>query len=189
MTEQKKTTSRETNGRQSEKGSGKRGAGWRVALAPAPLMLLVACGGPTHASSGITTTAARAQASSDADYGYSFEADPTKNAGASPASDLSLPHAAGDRIPPETVQAVLRSHYGAVVSCYQAGLSKNSSLAGTVTVKIVASAGGATQQAVDEGSTLPDKDVVACVVGEIAKASYPAGGGVLTVLYPIQLAP
>jgi hypothetical protein len=165
------------------------GAGWAGAIAFAPALLLVACGAPARASSGITTTAARAQASDDADYGYKFEADPAKNANASPASDLSLPHAAGDRVPPETIQAIFRSHYGAVVSCYQAGLAQNPSLAGTVTVKVVAGANGATQQATDDGSTLPDKDVVACVVGEIGKISYPQGGGVLTVLYPIALAP
>jgi hypothetical protein len=186
MNRKSMTTSRESNGVRTGRASGR--ARWCVPVALAPFALLVACGGATQASSGVATTAARAQASSDADYGYKFQADSTKNAGASAASELSLPHAEGDRIPPETVQAILRSHYGAVVSCYQAGLSKNSSLAGTVTVKIVASA-GATEQAVDEGSTLPDKDVVACVVGEVAKASYPASGGVLTVLYPIELAP
>jgi hypothetical protein len=160
-----------------------------VAVAFAPAVLLGACGAPTRASSGIATTAARLQASDDPDYGYNFEADPAQNASASPAADLSLPHAVGDRIPPETIQAILRSHYGAVASCYQAGVAKNPALAGTVTVKIVASANGATQQTADDGSTLPDKDVVACVVAEIGKISYPQGGGVLTVVYPIALAP
>jgi hypothetical protein len=125
----------------------------------------------------------------DADYGYQFEGDATKNAGASPASDLSLPHAEGDRIPPETVQALVRSRYAAVVSCYEAGLAKNPSLAGTVTTKLVAGADGAIQSATDEGSTLPDKAVVACVVGELAKVRFPASGGALTVVYPLELAP
>jgi hypothetical protein len=158
-----------------------------VALAPA--VLLAACRAPAPASTGITTTAARVQASDDSDYGYNFEADSTKNASASPASDLSLPHATGDRIPPETVQALFRSHYGAVSSCYQAGLAKNPSLSGTVTLKIVAGADGATQQAADDGSTLPDQDVVACVISEVGTITYPRGGGVLTVVYPIALAP
>ena len=162
-----------------------RGA-WPIAFALAAL--LVACGGPARTSSGVTTTAARAQAPDDFDYGYQFEADSTRNATASPASDLSLPHAAGDRIPPETVQAVLRSHYGAVVGCYQAGLAKNPSLAGTITVKVVAGPDGATQRATDEGATVGDPEVVACVIGELAKVAYPRGGGVLTVLYPITLA-
>src|SRR5277367_5271355 len=92
-------------------------------LAFAPAVLLGACGAPARASSGIATTAARMQASDDPDYGYNFDADPAQNANASPAADLSLPHGAGDRIPPETIQAILRSHYAAVASCYQAGVA------------------------------------------------------------------
>jgi hypothetical protein len=163
------------------------GASLVGAIAFAPTILPGACGAPARAS-GIATTAARVEAPDDPDYGYKFEVDPAQNASASPGADLSLPHAAGDRIPPETIQAILRSHYGAVASCYQAGIAKNPSLAGTVTVKIVAGANGATQQTADDGSTLPDKDVVACIVGEIGKISYPPGGGVLTVVYPIALA-
>jgi hypothetical protein len=150
--------------------------------------LLAGCGG-AGASSRTVTTGARAQAGNDADYGYEFSPDSTKNAAASPTSDLSLPHVDNDRIRPETVQALVRARYSSVVSCYQAGLAKDPSLAGRVSVKSVIAASGAVEQVADAGSTLADKQVVACVVGELGKVTYPAGGGVLTVVYPIDLAP
>jgi hypothetical protein len=160
-----------------------------LALSLAPLALVVACGRAASPSAAVHTTGAHASTEDDSGYGYEFEADSSKNAAASPASDLSLPHAQGDRVPPETVQAVIRSSYGALASCYAAGLKKDPSLAGAVTVKLVAGTDGVTKEAVEQKSTLADKDVVACVVGEIGKLTYPAGGGVLTVVYPIQFAP
>src|ERR1700723_1517446 len=155
----------------------------------APIALLAACGAPALRSAAVTTTAAHASAGDDADYGYQFETDSAKNATLSPASALSLPHAAGDRIPPETIQAILRGHYGAFSTCYQAGLSKDPKLSGVVSVKFVAGSDGITKEAVDDTSSLPDKDVIRCVVDEFGKIAYPHGGGMLTVAYPIQFAP
>ena len=130
-----------------------------------PLALLVACGAPARAPNNSL---------SESDYGYQFDVDPATNAKASPASDLSLPHAAGDRIPPETVQAIVRSHYADIGSCYAVGLTRQPSLAGTVTVKVTAGADGATQRAEDDSSTLADKDVVSCVVGRVPEDQLPA---------------
>lgn len=155
----------------------------RVAIASASVGLLVACGAPPR------TASAPATAASGSDYGYRFDVDSMRNATASPASDLSLPHAAGDRVPPETVQALVRSHYAAVERCYAAGVARQPSLTGTVMVKVIAGADGATQRADDDGSTLSDKDVVSCVVGAFEKIRYPRGGGMITVLYPIALTP
>ena len=81
------------------------GASLAGVIALGSAALLGACGAPARASSGITTTAGRAQAPDDPDYGYKFDTDAAQNANASPPADLSLPHAAGDRIPPETIQA------------------------------------------------------------------------------------
>jgi hypothetical protein len=159
----------------------------RTALYLAPLAL-VACGHAALPSSAVSTTAARASTDDDSGYGYEFEVDSSKNGGASAASALSLPHAAGDRVPPETIQAIVRARYGALLSCYQAGLEKDPTLTGTVTVRFVAAEDGTTKAAADQGSTLSDKDVVGCVVGELAKLTYPRGGGTMTVVYPIQFA-
>jgi beta-lactamase regulating signal transducer with metallopeptidase domain len=157
-----------------------------IALSVAPIVLLFACSRSQPASI-VATTSAPASGEDDTGYGYEFEADSTN--ATSPETDLSRPHAMGDRIPPETVQAIVRGHFPAFKSCYDAGLRRDPKLTGTVTVKCVAGADGVTKEAADEGSTLPDKEVVACVAGEFGKLTYPKGGGMLTFIYPIQLAP
>jgi Ca-activated chloride channel family protein len=159
-----------------------------AALPVAAIALATACGSaPAHTA--VATTGAHASAGEDTGYGYMFEADATKNAAGSSTADLSRPHAAGDRIPPETIQAVVRQHFAAFAACYENGLKTNPHLAGTVTVKFVAVEDGTTKEAANDGSTLPDAEVVSCVVGEFGKITYPAGGGILTVVYPLEFAP
>ncbi len=167
----------------------RRPARGAFALSLAPLAMTLACGASALPSPAVATTAARAQTDDDTGYGYKFEPDSAKNAGGSPASALSLAHAPGDRIPPETIQAIARSHYDVLTACYDAGLKRDPSLRGTVSVKFVVGANGVTNEAADAKSTLPDAEVVSCVVGEFARLSYPAGGGILTVLYPVDFAP
>ncbi len=148
-------------------------------------LLLTACAS-TGTPGSVRTTSARAQAGEDTGYGYEFDVDSVKNAGSSPASALTLAHAAGDRVPPETVQALIRQHYAAFSACYDAGAKSQPNLSGDVIVKFVATADGATTQAVNHGSTLGDSGVVDCVAAEFGKISYPSGGGVLTVVYPVH---
>ncbi len=153
----------------------------------APLALATACA--SRAPAPVATTGARAAAEADRDYGYDFEMDVPKSANASASTALTLPHAEGDRIPPETVQALVRGRFAGVEACYQAGLARSATLAGDVTIRIVANADGAVQSATDDGSTLSDHQVVSCIAGELGKVVFPHGGGVLTVRYPIHLAP
>jgi beta-lactamase regulating signal transducer with metallopeptidase domain len=153
----------------------------RLFLFVAPLALFAACSGASSAP---------AAPAGDTGYGYQFEFDPAKGAPpAPPAPSLATTNADG-RIPPETIQAAVRSHFTDLQRCYEAGLQKNAKLAGTVSVKYVFGEDGVTKDASDEGSTIPDKDVVSCVVGEFRKIAYPVGrGGDVTVVYPVVFSP
>ena len=158
-----------------------------VVLSLATFALIGACSG---SSSPVAATAVSspAAAADETSYGYEFEVDSAKNS-LTDSSALSLPHADGDRVPPETVQAIVRAHYGAFSRCYEAGITRNPGLAGTASVKLLAGKDGTTRQAIDEGSTLHDAAVVACIVREFATITFPRSGGELTILYPIQFAP
>jgi BlaR1 peptidase M56 len=151
-----------------------------VALGLASLALLVACG------SGSTAVPPTAPAD-ETGYGYQFADDSSK---AAPASTANVPPPGPDgRIPPEAIQALVRARFGAFKACYETGLQKNPKLAGTVSVKFTIAENGTTMEAADDASTLPDKDVVACVIGEMSKITYAAGSGIVTVVYPIQFSP
>ena len=154
-----------------------------------PLALLVACAASAPPRAAVATTGAPALTNADEGYGYTFDTDSAKEAAAGQRSAPSLLNADG-RIPPETIQATVRDHFGAIGTCYQAGLEKDPKLAGIVAVKFVFGGDGIVKDAADERSTLPDKDVIACVVGELRKLTYPKGPpGDVTVVYPIQLSP
>lgn len=146
-----------------------------LVLSFAPIALLAAC------------PAARAPE----DYGYEFAPDQAKTGATAPASPPVPDPKHPDRIAPETIQASVRARYGAFQTCYEAGLKKDRTLTGTVSVKLVFAEDGITKEAVaDKGLTLPDKDVLDCVVSEFRKMTFPkAKSGVVTVVYPIQFAP
>ena len=155
-----------------------------IALVFAPIALLVACTGSAPTSAATAATASGEEA---AGYGYEFETDSQKAA----AARAPAPSAAGPdgRIPPEAIQSAVRARFDAFRACYEAGLTKDPKLAGTVTVKYAIAKDGTTVGAADEKSTLPDKDVVACIVGEFGKVTYPTGGENATVVYPIIFSP
>jgi hypothetical protein len=150
----------------------------------APIALLIACGGAAPRAAS-----APGASGDDTGYGYEFEVDSAKaSAAAVPAPPQPL--AEGGRVPPETIQSTVRAHFGAFRDCYEKGRAKNAKLAGDVAVKFVFGEDGVTKEAVLQGSTLPDEEVAACVVGEFRKLEYPkAPGGVVTVVYPIHFAP
>ena len=158
-----------------------------IALSIAPIALLVACGG---SSAPAPATAAAPSGDDGKGYGYEFERDSAKAAAASPSS-ADVPHTnAEGRLAPEVIQATVRAHFGALQACYEAGLKTNAKLAGTVAVKYAIREDGTTTEAEDEKSTLPDRAVVACVVGEFKKLTYPKPkGGLVTVIYPVEFAP
>jgi len=143
------------------------------------------------ACSGTTGSAATASATGEAldQYGYRFETDP---ASTTPAGSAAADAARGPngRLPPETIQSVVRSNFGRFRSCYEAGLQRDPKLAGTVTVAYTIAVDGSTEGPADQGSTMPDRAVVACVVAGFGELTYPRPeGGIVTVVYPIQFSP
>jgi hypothetical protein len=94
------------------------------------------------------------------------------------------------RLPPALIQRVVREHFGVFRSCYEAGLGRNSELTGRVTVRFVISREGLVVSAKDGGSDLPDIQVRDCVINSFLKLQFPKpDGGIVTVVYPILLAP
>jgi TonB family protein len=94
------------------------------------------------------------------------------------------------RVPPEVIQSIVRAQFDAYRRCYKAGLARNASLQGRVVVRFVVDTQGHVAEARDEGSTLPDPDVVACIVKGFANLSFPKPvGGQVTVVYPIEFNP
>jgi hypothetical protein len=160
-----------------------------IAFWCAPLALFVACGGSSLSPVANDRGAAAASAGPSG-YGYEFAVDTVEKvtAAAAPLGRDRRPLGPHGRLPPEAIEVVVRGHFGATLSCYDIGRRKNPSLAGVVRIKFVIGEDGFTKQATDEGSTLPDKEVIDCIVADFKKRHFPEShGGDVTVIYPIQL--
>lgn len=94
------------------------------------------------------------------------------------------------RLPPEVIQRIVRQNYGRFRMCYEQGLARNPNLEGRVSARFVIGRDGAVSNASNGGSDLPDSGVVSCVVSAFYGLSFPQPeGGIVTVVYPIMLAP
>lgn len=94
------------------------------------------------------------------------------------------------RLPPESIQRIVRQNFGRFRRCYEQGLTRNPTLAGTVTTRFVIGRDGAVSSVADGGSTLPDPAVVSCVVRAFYGLAFPQPeGGIVTVTYPIAFSP
>ena len=94
------------------------------------------------------------------------------------------------RLPPEVIQRIVRQNFGRFRLCYENGLRTDPKLAGRVTVKFVIDRSGAVEKVSDGGSTLSDQAVISCIVRAFGNLSFPQPeGGIVTVVYPIELAP
>jgi hypothetical protein len=123
------------------------------------------------------------------DYGYKYETDSLPHAKTPQPAPAATENADG-RLAPELIQGVVRQNFGAFRTCYENALKKNSSLKGTVTVSFIINPDGSVQKAKDEQSTLPDANVVQCVVGGFSVLSFPPPqGGYVTVIYPVMFSP
>jgi hypothetical protein len=153
-----------------------------LALSFASIALFIACGG---------SASPPAAAPAKAPYGYEFTTDTTEAVAASPAgTTYSPPTGPSGRLFSESIQTVVRGHFGQVLTCYEAGRRSDPQLKGKVTVKFVIGEDGITKEAADAGSTLPDKEVINCVVDAFRQRKYrESHGGDVTVVYPIQFAP
>jgi beta-lactamase regulating signal transducer with metallopeptidase domain len=141
-------------------------------------------------ASGETRTAAASEGQND--YGYKYETDPLSTSAQQAATSNPRPDTRDPegRLAPEVIQNVVRTNFGLFRTCYEAGLKRNAQLQGRVTVRYVISTDGTTQMAADEGSDLPDPQVVQCVIERFGRLTYPAPkDGYVTVVYPIEFAP
>jgi hypothetical protein len=95
------------------------------------------------------------------------------------------------RLPPEVIQRIVRQHFGRFRGCYEAGLARDASLKGKVRARFVIGKDGAVTNVADGGSDLPDPVAKKCILAAFSALSFPApeGGGVVTVVYPLDFAP
>jgi hypothetical protein len=91
---------------------------------------------------------------------------------------------------PKVIQGTVRTRYAKFRKCYDAGLRRDPTLRGRVSVRFVISDSGAASSASDGGSELPDSQVVECVVRTFEGLQFPAPtGGRVWVVYPVFLEP
>jgi hypothetical protein len=94
------------------------------------------------------------------------------------------------RLPPEVIQSVVRTGFKHIRICYEAGLDRNPKLQGRISVRFVIERDGTVKDARDGGSDLPDMAVRDCVMNKFFGFKFPPpAGGIVTVVYPIMLAP
>ena len=92
------------------------------------------------------------------------------------------------RLPPEVVQRVVRQSFGRMRMCYEAGLKRNPSLEGRISVKFVIDRSGAVAMASTADRSFADNEVASCVERSFKSMSFPEPeGGIVTVVYPLVL--
>jgi TonB family protein len=159
---------------------------FRIASLATFAALAALCGcSSAEPAPGQATEAAHAQPEG---YGYDFEADRFGPGGAAAPGPISPP-GQGVRMPPETIQSVVRAGAGPLAACYKTALAGQPGLAGELSLKFVVDAGGTPAGTKVEKSTLP-ASLDACVVSAFGALRFPASSaGVLTVRYPIRFEP
>jgi TonB family protein len=114
----------------------------------------------------------------------------SKSGASSKGADTPTELGTTGRLPPDTVQAILRSHYGIFRKCYEAGLARNPKLKGRVTVRFVIDRDGRVSLSDLVKSTLGDEATTSCVVDGYRRLRFPKpDGGVVTVVYPVHFSP
>jgi hypothetical protein len=94
------------------------------------------------------------------------------------------------RLPPEEIQRVVRASFGTTRRCYENGMLRNSKLSGMITTKFVIGEDGAVKLVAVASTSLPDAEVVRCVVEAFGHLVFPhPAGGMVTVVYPIMFNP
>jgi hypothetical protein len=95
------------------------------------------------------------------------------------------------RIPPDTIQRIVRENFGRFRLCYERGLVRNATLAGRVITRFVIVSNGHVASATSEGSDLPDADVISCVTQAFSALTFPEEpmDSQVTVVYPIMFTP
>ena len=104
-----------------------------------------------------------------------------------PESDEPQPIA---RLEPAVIQRVVRESYEFFKLCYQGGLARDPNLQGAVSTRFLIARNGSVRESSLASSTLPDAEVVQCIVKSFTMLHFPKpNGGTVTVVYPIMLSP
>ncbi len=102
----------------------------------------------------------------------------------------STPPTVTGHLAPELIQRTVRQNYGRFRMCYERGLMRNPNLAGRVAVRFAIDSEGQVMHASVGESSLPDSEVVSCVVSAYYGLSFPSREhGLVTVVYPIAFSP
>ena len=92
------------------------------------------------------------------------------------------------RLPPETIQRIVRQSFGRFRACYEDGLVRNPALGGRVEMKFVIDRTGAVANATANGS-FADGKVTSCLTRAYEAMTFPEPeGGIVTVVYPLVFA-
>jgi TonB family protein len=102
------------------------------------------------------------------------------------APDMS----AAPAYPPSAVYEAFSKSKQKLIACYLPGKARDSKLRGKVIVKFTVNANGTVKPVSNEGSTLQDDDVIACVVRTVKTMHFtkPLEGSV-TIIYPLIFRP
>jgi hypothetical protein len=107
--------------------------------------------------------------------------------------DASVAHDGGlGRLPPELIQRIVRQNFYRFKGCYMAGLKHDPHLQGRVLTRFIINVDGSvTESEATEATTLPNLSTVQCVYRGFIGLRFPPpeGGGIVTVVYPIQFNP
>lgn len=89
---------------------------------------------------------------------------------------------------PGEVTAVINRHLGQIQGCYEAGLLRNSSLAGQIAFEWTVNNSGNVTGAREVSSTVGDPQVSNCILGVIRRMKFPSpsGGDSVTIRYPFM---
>ncbi len=94
------------------------------------------------------------------------------------------------RLPPESIQRVVRASFGRFRGCYEKGLHMNTALNGRIAVKFVIDRAGQVDVAQATESSLGDAELEKCVVRAFESLAFPQPeGGIVTVVYPLVFTP
>jgi hypothetical protein len=174
-------------------------AGWRKAANTVGLLLAVACHhesdavplspppvgdagaiGPFPASTGDVGAAAAT------DAGTPAAGPPEESAPKASLPDMS----AAPAYPPSALYDAFSKAKPKLIACYLPGKAQDPKLRGKVIVKFTVNANGSVKPVANEGSTLQDEGVIACVVRTVGTMHFtkPLEGSV-TVVYPLIFRP
>lgn len=171
-----------------------------VVFATLLLALLVACHGEALPEDPRPSASAEAVVPSAA-VSARIAFDPGPSATSAPAAAPGGLHGAGTvrddppilsrpGLPPEVVRRIVRQNLGRFRSCYEAALTTDPTVSGTIVARYVIGNDGAVGSSANAGSTAPDPALVACVLAGLRRLAFPSpSGGPLSVTQTFYFLP